>query len=82
MIMMYTTIYEQLKCVSEKLKSVKASDINSVEDAFKDLLYCETNTMKLYDEIKGEILRVHSEEVTDEEFRQKMNLAVKKIIGN
>jgi hypothetical protein len=38
--------------------------------------------MKLYDEIKGEILRVHSEEVTDEEFRQKMNLAVKKIIGN
>lgn len=80
--MMSTTIYEQLKCVAEKLKSVKASDINSVEDAFKDLLYCEANTMKLYDEIKGEILRVHSEEVTDEEFRQKMNLAVKKIIGN
>ncbi|EIW15457.1 MULTISPECIES: hypothetical protein [Pelosinus] len=77
-----TTICEQLESVIQKLTSIKASDIDSVEDAFKDLLHCETNTMKLYDEIKGEILRVHSEEVTDEEFRQKMNLAVKKIISN
>ncbi len=77
-----TTICEQLEYVAKKLTSIKASDIDSVEEAFKDLLHCETNTMKLYDEIKGEILRIHSEDVTDEEFRQKMNLAVKKIIDN
>ncbi len=76
-----TTICEQLEYVAQKLTSIKASDIGSVEDAFKELLHCEMNTIKLYDEIKGEILRVHSEDVTDEEFRQKMNLAIKKIVG-
>lgn len=77
-----TTICEQLEYVAQKITSIKASDIESIEDIFKELLHCETNTMKLYDEIKGEILRVHSEDVTDGEFRQKMNLAVRKIIGN
>jgi hypothetical protein len=74
------TIYEQLKCISEKLKVINASDIDGVEDVFKDLLHCENDTMKFYDEIKGEILKIHNEEVTDAEFRKKMDAIVNKMI--
>lgn len=73
-------IYEQMRCIAERLTAIQASDAEGVETVFRDLLQCETDTMKLYDEIKGEILKIHSEEVTDEEFRQKIDGIRNKII--
>lgn len=75
-------IYGQLKYVSEKFNSINQSDTQEVENVFKDLLCCEMDTMRLYDEIKGEILKIYHEELTDEEFRKKMDVIIKKMIGN
>lgn len=77
-----TNICEQLKQVSEKLNTMKASDTDSAEDAFTYLRHCEMETMMLYDEIKGEVLRIISEEVSDEEFKKKMDYAIEKLIGH
>ena len=77
-----TNICEQLKLVSEKLSTIVASDIDGIQDVFKDILYYETETMMLYDEIKGEVLRIFNEDLTDEEFRRKMDYAIEKLGGN
>ena len=77
-----TNICQQLKGVSEKLTTIKASDSDGIEDVFRYLRDCETETMMLYDEITDEILRINNEEVTEEDFRQKMDFAIRKLVGN
>ncbi|GMA98916.1 hypothetical protein [Pelosinus sp. IPA-1] len=77
-----TNVCEQLKRVSKKLSNIKASDLEGAADAFKYILYCEMETMKLYDDIKDEVLRVFSEDLTDEEFRRQMDYAIENLRGS
>lgn len=77
-----TNIYEQLKCVSQKLTALTVNDTEDIKNVFNDLRCCEFETMMLYDDIKSEVLTLISEEITPEEFRKKMDVAIEKLIGH
>lgn len=75
------SIIEQLELIAEKLKTLKASDVEGVEEALKYFCLYELEISTIMDEVLGEVSRCLCEDLSDDDYKKRLDQLIRKISG-